>query len=199
MAADDQRFSERVLGNASAPVTIIEYSSMTCPHCAAFHTETLPKIKADYIDTGLVKLDFRDFPLEPRAAAAAMLARCVDPSRYFAFVDLLYRDQRAWATASDPIAELKLRSRLANLSDKDVDACLADKQLLQMLQDERDKAVAQYKIESTPSFLIGDRTVNGAAPYETFKQAIDAALKDKGIEPPKSGSAPAPGAAGRQG
>lgn len=198
-AANEQRLGERVLGDPSAPVTIIEYSSLTCPHCASFHIETLPRIKAEYIDTGKAKLIFRDFPLEPRAAAAAMLARCVDPARYFAFLDLLFRDQKAWATAADPLAELKLRARLANLSGQDVDACLADKQLLQALQDGRDKAAAQYKIESTPSFLIDDRTVSGAAPYDTFKQAIDAALKNKGIEPPKSESAPAPGTAGRQG
>lgn len=198
-AANEQRLAERVLGNPAAPVTIIEYSSLTCSHCAAFHNETLPKIKAEYIDTGKAKLIFRDFPLEPRAAAAAMLARCVDPARYFAFLDLLFRDQKAWATAADPLAELKLRARLANLSDQDVDACLADKQLLQTLQDGRDKAAAQHKIQSTPSFLIDDRTVSGAAPYETFKQAIDAALKAKGIEPQKSESAPAPGTAGRQG
>ena len=88
---------DMVLGKADAPVTVIEYASMTCPHCATFHTEVLPKLKAAYIDTGKIKFIFREFPLDQLALRGAMLARCAGPERYFGYVDVLFRQQRVWS------------------------------------------------------------------------------------------------------
>jgi protein-disulfide isomerase len=182
LAADPEpdRLTERTLGQPGAPVTIYEFSSFTCPHCAAFHAETLPKIKAEYIDTGKAKLVFRDFPLDRLALAASIVARCVKPGQYFGFVDLLYRDQKAWATAKDPLAELKTRARIAGVGDEQVNACLNDQVLLTTLQQRRDAASKEFAITSTPAFVIGGETVSGAMPYETFRAAIEAALAKAG-------------------
>ncbi|HEY8536600.1 MAG TPA: thioredoxin domain-containing protein, partial [Vicinamibacterales bacterium] len=102
-----------IMGAADAPVTIVEYASLTCPHCAAFHTKTLPKLKETYIDTGQVKLIYRDFPLDRVALAAAMIARCVEPARSFAFLDVFFQQQSSWAAGSDPNRMIAALKRLA--------------------------------------------------------------------------------------
>ncbi len=107
VAADPM--AETAIGDPQAPVTVLEFSSLTCPHCAAFHGETMPKIKETYIDTGKVRLVYRDFPLDRLALAAAVVAHCVDPSRHFGFIEMLYRDQVAWTQSADPLKELKIR------------------------------------------------------------------------------------------
>jgi Protein-disulfide isomerase len=175
----EQATAERTLGDPKAPVTFIEYSSMTCPHCAAFHRETLPKIKSTYVDTGKVLYVFRDFPLEPRAVAASMIARCVDPSRYFAFVGLLYGDQAGWAKAADPLKELQTRAELAGLSEADVKACLANKDILESVQKRAAAGEKEFSIDSTPTFIIDGKKFSGAMPYEQFEAAINAALAAK--------------------
>lgn len=175
----EQAITERSLGDPKAPVTLIEYSSMTCPHCAAFHRDTLAKIKSTYIDTGKVLYVFRDFPLEPRAAAAAMTARCVDPSRYFAFVDMLYADQGTWAKSADPIKELGVRAQLAGLSEADFKACLENKKLLESVQQRAASGEKEFGIDSTPTFIINGTKISGAVPYEQFETAINEALAAK--------------------
>lgn len=175
----EQATAERSLGDPKAPVVFIEYSSMSCPHCAEFHRETLPKIKSTYIETGKVLYVFREFPLEPRAVAASMIARCVDPSRFFAFVDLLYGDQAGWARAADPLKELQTRAQLAGLSEEDVKTCLANKELLTSIQKRADDGQKEFGIDSTPTFIINGKKISGAMPYEEFAQAIDAALAAK--------------------
>jgi protein-disulfide isomerase len=168
--------AERSLGNEQAKVTIIEYSSLTCPHCAEFHSETLPKLKTDYIDKGLVRYVLRDFPLDGRAMAAAMLAHCVPPQRYFGFVEILFRDQQTWARGADPLADLKTRAQLAGLSQADADACLANRELLTGIQTRASEAQKRDGLESTPTFLIDGRKLSGALPYADFQKAIDEAL-----------------------
>lgn len=175
----EQAAAERSLGDPKAPVIFIEYSSMSCPHCADFHRETLSKIKSTYVETGKVLYVFRDFPLEPRAVAASMIARCVDPSRYFAFVDLLYGDQVGWARAADPIKELQTRAQLAGLSEEDFKACLANKDLLASIQKRAEEGQKEFGIDSTPTFIINGKKISGAVPYEQFAEAIDAALAAK--------------------
>lgn len=178
--AEVDHVTERTLGEANAPVAIYEFSSFTCPHCANFHIETLPRIKADYIDSGKVKLVFRDFPLDRLALAASIVSRCVKPAQYFGFVDLLFRDQKAWATAKDPLAELKTRARIAGVGDEQITACLGDQALFTQLQQRRDAAAKEFSINSTPTFVIGSETIHGAMPYEAFKAAIEAALAKDG-------------------
>lgn len=175
----EQATAERTLGDPKAPVTFIEYSSMTCPHCAAFHRETLPKIKSTYVETGKVLYVFRDYPLEPRAVGAAMIARCVDPSRYFAFVDLLYGDQAGWAHAADPLKELQTRAQLAGLSEEDFKACLGNQQMLESVQKRAQSGEKEFGIDSTPTFIIDGKKFSGAMPYEQFETAINAALAAK--------------------
>jgi protein-disulfide isomerase len=169
--------AERVLGPADAPVTIIEYSSMTCPHCALFHRDTLPRIKDAYIDSGKVRVILRDFPLEPRATAAAMIARCVEPSRYFGFVEILFRDLQTWAGGSDPLKELQTRARLAYLADADFQACLDNQELLQGIQRRAKQGEQEMGVTSTPTFFVNGRRIQGAQPFEKFQAAIEAELK----------------------
>lgn len=167
---------ETVLGDATAPVTIIEYSSLTCPHCAAFHTETLPQLKQAYIDPGKARLVYRDFPLDRLALAAAVIGHCVDPSRYFGFLEMLYRDQATWARSADPLAELKVRAQLAGLSESEVDACLANKPLIAAIQQRAEGGQQEYGIDSTPSFVVDGKKIAGEQSFENFAQAIEAAL-----------------------
>ena len=124
-----EMLGDRVLGNPDAPVTIIEYASLGCPHCREFHDGTLPEIKKTYIDTGKVKLIFRDFPLGQRATAASMIARCSGPIRYFALVSIFFRDQGIWSQAPDGLAALTASAKKAGMSATQVDACLRSEEL----------------------------------------------------------------------
>ena len=126
--------AERSMGSPTAPVTLVEYSSLTCPHCADFHRETLPKIKEAYIDKGVVRYVLRDFPLDPRAMAAAMVARCLPADRYFGFVGMLFSDQQTWAHSRNPTEDLKVRAQLAGLAPAEFDACLSNKELADGIQ-----------------------------------------------------------------
>lgn len=168
------RPDDRILGNADAPVTIIEYASLTCPHCAAFATQTLPQVKTTYIDQGLARLVFRDFPLDRVALKASLLARCVPDDRYFAMLDVLFRSQNDWAGSTDPLTALAQIGRTAGLDQAKVDACLND-------QAETDKIVAgiqaaqdEFKISSTPTLIINGVTHAGALSFEQ----MEAILKD---------------------
>jgi protein-disulfide isomerase len=166
---------ERILGNADAPVTIIEYASLTCPHCATFHTDTLPALKQQYIDTGKAKLAFRDFPLDQVALQAAVLAHCAGEQRYFAFLDAMFANQATWARASDPVAALKQLARLGGLSEADADACLTDQSLQDAVLQVRLEGEQKFDVNSTPTLIVDGKKVAGAHDIETLAQAIDAA------------------------
>lgn len=168
--------AERAMGDPSAKATIVEYSSLTCPHCADFHREVLPRIREEYIEKGLVRYVPRDFPLDGRALAAAMIARCVPPDRYFGFLDMLFRDQQTWARSAKPLDDLKVRAQLAGLSPAEVEACLADQNLLKGIQASAAEARQRENIESTPTFFIDGKKISGAASYDQFKSAIDEAI-----------------------
>lgn len=167
--------ADRSLGRADAPVTMIEYSSMTCPHCADFHKDVLGQIQTAYIDTGKLRYVFRDFPLEPRAMAAALVARCVDPARYFGFADMLFRDQQTWAKSKDLLNELQVRAGLAGLSAADFNACLNNRELMEGIQKRAEEGQAQYGIDSTPSFIINGTKYTGPRAFADFAAAIDRA------------------------
>ena len=154
--------TDMVIGDAGAPITIIEYASMTCPHCARFHVDTLSALARDYLDTGKARLVFRDFPLDGMALAAAQLARCAGAARYFAFIDVLFRQQSSWATASDPLAALGRIARLGGLGAERFNACLDDQDLTRGILEQRASAQREYEIQSTPSFIInGEKYVGG--------------------------------------
>lgn len=164
---------DKVLGEADAPVTIIEYSSMTCPHCAAFHTGTLPGIKEKYIDTGKAKLVFREFPFDPRAMAAFMLARCAPDDRYFPLIDVLYKQQRTWATAEDARQPLLQISKLAGFTQESFEACLKNQEMLDNIGKVQKRAAEEFGVQSTPTFFINGEKVSGNMSVEDMSKLID--------------------------
>ncbi len=168
--------AEQVMGDPNAPVTIIEYASLTCPHCAAFHKETLPGLKERYIDTGKVKLSFRDFPLDENAKRAAMLAHCAGPERYFRFLDVFFAQQGSWAVARDPVAALKQLARLGGMSEEAANACLADKSVDDAVLRARLEGQDKYSVRSTPSFIVNGKLYAGERSVEDFAQIIDPLL-----------------------
>lgn len=163
---------DKVLGQESAPVTIIEYASMTCPHCADFHTQTLPKLKEKYIDTGKVKLIFREFPLDPLAAGASILARCAPGDRYFPMIDVLYRLQRNWAAANDPVAALQQIARQTGFTQESFDACLRNQSLLDGVTAERDRASQRFGVNSTPTLFINGQVYRGALSFDEIDKIV---------------------------
>ena len=168
-----EELAEQVLGDPAAPVTIIEYASLTCPHCAAFHEETLPALKERYIDTGKAKLVMRDFPLDQSALLAAALAHCAGPDRYFAFIDALFGNQAQWARAADPKEALLQLAQLGGLPRDKAEACLADEALLDAILQERLDGQNEYAINSTPSFVIDGEKLEGSHGIEDFAAVID--------------------------
>ncbi len=172
----DEALSERTMGRDDAPVTILEHSSLGCPHCAAFHRDTLPKIKQTYIDTGQVRLVFNDFPLGNRALAAAMLARCVDRDKFFGLVELFFRSQKKWSDSRRPLDELLKVVRFAGMSKADFDACLGNEALMNGIRQRAGAASKKYDIQATPTFIIGETKVPGNLPFEKFRKIIDQAL-----------------------
>lgn len=171
----EEALKDRVLGDPKAPITIIEYASLGCPHCAKFHQETLPKIKKNYIDTGKAKLIFRDFPLGGAAYAAAMMARCAPPARYFQFVDVLFQNQQIWAGSKDPRAALARIGKLGGMSQADFDACLNNEALFKGLKNVQLEAKQKFDVNATPTFIINGEKISGAQPYEVFQKVLDKA------------------------
>jgi protein-disulfide isomerase len=169
---------DMALGPTDAKVTIIEYGSLTCPHCAAFNREEFPKIKSEYIDTGKVRYIFREFPRDPKDAAGAMLARGIagdDCAKYFAVVDILFRQQNEFLEKTTET--LTRIGRQAGLSQQAVEACLRDQALLDKLTADRKFAVEVLKIPGTPTFFINGEMIDGVPPYEEFDKRIKALLK----------------------
>jgi protein-disulfide isomerase len=164
------------LGKADAKVTIIEYASLSCPHCAKFNAEVLPRVKSDYIDKGLVRWVYRDYPLNNPAYLAAVLAHCGSPLRYFGLVDKLFRSQDYWAAQPQPIVALKQIGVNEGIDEKTYDACLADQKLKDKIISRLQEASTKYKVEATPSFLIGGKLYSGELPFDDIKKLIDDAL-----------------------
>ena len=164
---------EAVLGAADAPVTVIEYASMTCPHCAQFHANAMPALKEEYIGSGKVRLVYRDFPLDGMALKAAMVARCGGEDRYFAFVDVIYGQQARWARSPDPVAALKQLVQIGGLTPDEVDACLADKALEELILQKRLTGQNEHEVGSTPTFIVnGDKHVGMDDPAE-WRRLLD--------------------------
>jgi len=164
--------AEKSIGDENAPITIIEYASLTCGHCAKFHAETLPGLKRDFIETGKVRLIMRDFPLDIFALKAAMLSRCSGNERYFAFVNVLFKGQKNWAHSSDPVKSLERISRLGGLSADDIRLCLANTGLEEAILDMRLKGEQKYKVEETPTLIINGEKYNGDYSFEALSSAL---------------------------
>jgi len=166
---------DMVVGSKDAPVTIIEYASATCPHCADFHEKEWPLIKKEYVDTGKVRFIFREFPLDQLALAAFMLARCAPKEKYFPMLGLIMKNQRTWV--KNPREELLKIAKLAGMTEKDFDACLKNQKLANSIVGISKNANRDFKVESTPTFFINGRKVVGGRPIEEFRKIIDEELK----------------------
>ncbi len=170
---------DMVMGDAKATVTVIEYASMTCPHCAHFAETTFPEFKKRYVDTGKVRFIFREFPLDQLAAAAFMLARCAgetDSSKYFSMVDTMFRQQRVWAVER-PLPPLLALSKQAGFTQATFDTCLTNQKLLDGIEAVRTRATDKFKVQSTPSFFINGTLFSGALTIEDMAKQIDPLLK----------------------
>jgi protein-disulfide isomerase len=166
---------DKVLGKADAPVTIVEYFSLGCPHCRNFHETVLPKLKTEYIDTGKARLVFRDFPLDGVSLAAATLTRCVNDLAYFAMVDTLFQQQDTWHV-QDGIGQVASIAKGAGMDEAAFNACIADPARKDAVVASRQEAETKFKVNSTPTFFINDRVLAGVSEYEAFKATIDGAL-----------------------
>jgi len=166
-------WKEHVLGDENAPVTMIEYASLTCPHCASFHTEVLPEIKEKLIDTGKLKLIFRDYPLDGVALRAAAIAQCAGEDRYFGVLGMLFKSQMTWARSQDPIASIKEVVRFAGMTGDAVDACMADQELIDGIVGSRMRGEQEFNVNSTPSFVLDGDTIAGSRDAEFFIEKVE--------------------------
>jgi protein-disulfide isomerase len=167
------------LGPADAPVTITEFASMTCPHCAAFNATVFPKIKSEYIDTSKIRYIFREFPLDVKALAGSMLARCIakdDSGKYFAVVDLLFRQQNDWVlkNTTDTLTRI---GKQAGLSQQQVEDCLKDQALMDKISADQKYAGEVLKVNSTPTFFVNGEMIKGETSFEEFDKKIKSFLK----------------------
>src|SRR6476620_5222963 len=159
---------DMALGPKDAAVTITEYASMTCPHCAAFNEQVFPKIKSEYIDTGKVRYVFREFPLDIKAAAGSMLSRCIakdDAPKYFAVTDMLFKQQEAWVVKNTTETLTRI-GKQAGLTQAQVEDCLKDQALLDKIAADQKYAAEVLKVQSTPTFFINGDTLKGEQSFE---------------------------------
>ncbi len=168
---------EFFLGKANAPVTIVEYASTTCPHCANFHNNVLPTIKKEYIDTGKVRLVYRDFPLDQMALRGAMLARCAGKDRFFGFVDTIFATQSKWARDTNPVAALARIALLGGMNQADFDACMKNQKVADEILNQRLEGDKTYHVSSTPTIIIDGEKYDGGLTVEQMRAVIDRRLK----------------------
>jgi protein-disulfide isomerase len=168
--------TDHVLGDPKAPITMIEYASFTCPHCAHFSVAILPEVKKKWVDTGKVKLIYRDFPLDQTALKAAQLAECSGKDKYFGVIDVIFSTQQKWAVASDPIGELSKSLRIAGMGEAEVKSCLANDAIA-------NGVVADYRggetlgVNSTPTLFINGEQFKGARTVEELDAAFSKLAK----------------------
>ncbi|WP_208432622.1 DsbA family protein [Bartonella taylorii] len=171
------KVKDRFEGEENAPVTIVEYASLTCVHCAHFYNDVLPHIRKKYIKTGKVKLIFREYAFDPRATAGFMLARCASEDRYFPLIEVLFQKQQEWAWVQDAVTPLKKISLMAGFTDESFKACLKN----QIILDEVNASFERGKelgVTATPTFFINGNKYEGAMTAESFFSVIDSFLKN---------------------
>ena len=167
---------EQVLGADDAPVTIIEYASMTCSHCADFHGKTYPTLKSKYIDTGKVRYILREFPLDPIAAGAFMLARCAGKDKYFPLVEVFFSQQSTWAVRQ-PIPPMLAIAKQAGFTEDSFKECLANQQVLDGIEWVRRRGQEKFGVNSTPTFFVNGKVVRGTMTVEELEKHIEPYLK----------------------
>ena len=166
-----------VLGNADAPITVVEYASMTCGHCAHFHTTVFPTLKEKYVDTGKVRFIMREFPLDNLAAAASMLARCARDGKTFPLISVLFAKQDDWAfVKGDPRPELLKFAKQAGFTQESFEKCLTDQKLLDDIAAIRSRAAETFGVNATPTFFVNGKKLNGVD-LADFEKAFEPILK----------------------
>jgi len=163
---------EKSLGDPDAKIKVIEYASMTCIHCANFHNNVFPAFKEKYIDTGKVQFLFREYPLDPLAAGAFMLARCAGEERFFPFVDILFKNHATWTRTNDPVTALFNISRQAGFTQETFDTCLSNQRLLDGVNWVKDRGTTLFNVESTPTFFINGVQLRDRPSLENLDAAI---------------------------
>jgi len=168
---------ERALGSDKASVTVVEYASMTCSHCARFHTTVYPDFKKKYIDSGKVRFILREFPLDPIAAGAFALARCLPEDKYFPMIEVLFEQQKNWAFVPDPPKALLGFAKQAGFTEQSFEACLTDQKLAQAIEDTGRRANEKFSVSGTPTFFINGQMLRGEATLEALSKVIDPIIK----------------------
>jgi len=176
MAVDPK--NDNIIGDVNAPITLVEYSSMTCPHCANFHQLTVPDLKKKYIDTGKVRYVLREFPLDRVAFAAAALARCAGEKKFFPFVEMLFRQQDKWAKGpGSPAPRLFSMAKQAGFDEKFFNACMRNKEVSERIEKVMSKGRDEYKVNSTPTLFINGKKVEGGNSLADLEKAMEPYLK----------------------
>lgn len=169
--------ADMALGKADAPVTVVEYSSMTCGHCANFHKSVFPYLKEKYIDTGKVYFVHREFPLDPLAAAASMLVRCSPQDKYFDMLSLFFEQQTTWVRTDNPVDALSKLTRQVGFTQESFKACLTNQKLLDDISAMRERAADKFRVDGTPAFFVNGRAQKGLSTKEELDKALAPFLK----------------------
>ena len=165
---------DMIEGQDTAKVTIVEYASASCPHCAAFYNDVYVKLKTDYIDTGKVRFVFREFPHNDQGMAAFMVARCSPKEKYFPLVDIFFKTQEKWVP--DAFNQLKDIAKQTGMSEADFDACLKNEKVAKGIWDVRDKADKKYGVTGIPTIFVNGKAYEGERTYDAMKAVIDPLL-----------------------
>ena len=168
-----------VQGKDDAPITIVEYASMTCTHCAHFHATVYPTLIKNYVDTGKVKFILREFPLDPLATAGFMVARCEGPAKRAAVVDLLFAQQQQWAFVDKPLEALANMLKQTGMSKEAFEACLNDQKLYDQVNEIRDRGTQKFGVTATPTFYVNGTKVTGELNTDTLAKILDPLLVKK--------------------
>lgn len=168
---------EFIIGKPGAPITIVEYASLTCPHCARFHTETLPQLIANYIEPGKVRLVYRDFPLDRYALQGSMMARCAGRGRFLGFIDAMYKTQNAWSRSNNPTQSLARIGLHGGMSQKAFDACMENKEIETKVLTQRADGQEKFSIISTPTLIINGRVYPGALSFAEIDRILAPLVK----------------------
>jgi protein-disulfide isomerase len=177
-AADfDYVVGDQMIGEPDAPIQIIEYASLTCPHCANFHTETFSQLKEEYIDTGKANFILREVHFDRLGLWATMVARCGGENKYYAFVDLFLKSQQRWLSEDDPVAAIREIGRMGGLSQNRIETCLQDEEFAKSLLDTYQTHAVRDDIQSTPSFIINGEKYSGEKSINEMRNILDPLLE----------------------
>ena len=168
---------DKILGSETAPVTLVEYASMTCSHCANFHATVYPTLKSKYIDTGKVRFVFREFPLDAVATGAFMLARCAPADKYFQMIDVLFEQQKNWAFTKEPAKGLLAIAKQAGFTQQSFETCLTDNKLADSIQEVARRGNEKFGVNSTPTFFVNGQVVRGEMTLAALDKLLEPLLK----------------------